>query len=283
MTTGLLEAFGTDRVINTPISEGLITGASVGAALMGMRPVAEIRFADFFSTPMESMFTVASRARYVSNGEATVPMVLRTCIGGGGQYTASVEAWYAHIPGLKVVIPATPYDAKGLLKSAIRDDNPVVFFEHESLYEDLEGPVPEEEYTIPLGAGDIKREGSDVTVVAVGAMVHDALAAAEELAGESISLEVVDLRSVYPIDRSMILNSVRKTGRLIVVHQAWKTAGIGAEISAIVAEEAGLVLKAPLVRVTSPDVHVPFSYPLQRLVLPSKDDVVHAVKQSVGS
>ena len=279
VTTGLEEEFGSDRLINTPIAEGIIAGSSVGAALMGMRPVAEVIVADFLSATMEAMFTNASKARYVSDGEAKVPMVLRVRVGGAGQYTASVEAWFVHVPGIKVVMPSTPYDAKGLLKSSIRDDNPVVFFEHGSLHQDSRGPVPEEEYTIPLGVADIKREGSDVTIVATAKMVHEALAAAEELAGESISLEVVDLRCPYPIDKRMILNSVKKTGRLIVTHQAWKTAGIGAEISTIVAEEAFSALKAPIVRVATPDVPVPFNYPLQRLILPTKDSIIAAVKE----
>jgi len=283
VNTGLREEFGADRVINTPISEGMITGTSAGAAIMGMRPVSEIRFADFLSTPLEAIFSVASRVSYVSDGEAKAPMVLRTCIGRGGMYRASVEAWYAHVPGVKVVIPSTPYDAKGLLKSAIRDDNPVIFFEHEDFYEDLIGPVPEEEYTIPLGVADIKREGSDATIVAIGTMVHEALAAAEELAGESINLEVVDLCSASPIDKTMILDSVRKTGRLIIAHHAWKTAGIGAEISAIVAEEAMPALKAPIIRVASLDVHAPFSYALQRHVLPSRENIINAVKDSLSS
>ncbi|MDP3878683.1 MAG: alpha-ketoacid dehydrogenase subunit beta [Dehalococcoidales bacterium] len=279
VTTGFEEEFGSDRVISAPIAEGIIAGSSVGAALMGMRPVAELLVADFMSAAMEPMFTSASRARYVSDGGAKVPLVLRTRVGGVGQYVASVEAWFVHIPGLKVVMPSTPYDAKGLLKSSIRDDNPVIFFEHGSLHQDMKGPVPEEEYTIPLGVADIKRTGSDVTVVAAAKMVHEALAAAEELAQESISVEVLDLRSLYPIDKTMLLNSVRKTGRLIVAHQAWKTAGIGAEISAIVAEEALGALKAPVARVATPDVPVPTAYPLQRLVLPGKDDISSAVRK----
>ncbi len=283
VSTGLAEEFGADRFVNTPIAEGIIVGSSVGAALMGMRPVTELLFGDLLTAAMEAMVTVASRARYASGGEAKVPMVLRAPFSISGTYMSNFEAWFVHIPGLKVVMPSTPYDAKGLLKSAIRDDNPVVFFEHQNFHRNLKGPVPEEEYTIPLGVADIKREGSDVTIVATARMVHEALAAAEELAGESISLEIVDLRSLYPIDKAMILNSVKKTGRLIVAHEAWKTAGIGAEISAIVTEEAFSALKAPIIRVASPDVHLPYIAPLQKLLLPTKDDIISAVKKIVSS
>ncbi|MDP3878705.1 MAG: alpha-ketoacid dehydrogenase subunit beta [Dehalococcoidales bacterium] len=283
VTTGLAEEFGTDRLINTPIAEGIISGAAVGAALMGMRPVAEIMFADFVMAIMEPMVTVAARARYITDGGASVPMVVRTPFSLGGAYMSNFEAWFVHVPGIKVVMPSTPYDAKGLLKSAIRDDNPVVFYEHQDFHRELKGPVPEEEYTIPLGVGDIKREGTDVTVVATGKMVHEALAAAEELAKESISVEVVDPRSLYPIDKNMILGSVRKTGRLVVAHEACKTGGIGAEISAIVSEEVFPSLKAPIARVANPDVHVPYIIPLQKLVVPSKDDIIESVRKVMST
>ncbi|MBI4187897.1 MAG: alpha-ketoacid dehydrogenase subunit beta [Chloroflexi bacterium] len=283
VTTGLEEEFGSDRVINAPIAEGIIAGHTVGAALMGQRPVAEILSADFMSAAMEPMFTNAGRARYVSNGEAKVPLVIRTRVGGVGQYVSSPEAWFVHMPGVKVVFPSTPYDAKGLLKSSIRDDNPVVFFEHGSLHQDAKGPVPEEEYTIPLGVADIKQAGKDVTVVTFAKLVQDALEAAAELAKESISVEVLDLRTLYPIDKAAILNSVKKTGRLVVAHQAWKTCGIGAEITAIVAEEALSSLKAPVVRVAGPDAPIPYNYPLQKLVMPGKDDIVSAVRKVMAS
>ena len=290
MTTGFSEEFGSERVINTPISEGIITGASVGAAMMGLRPVAEIYNVQHFSAAVEGMATLGGRVHYASAGNASVPMVLRAPFRNGGDGNDSYESWFAHIPGVKVVMPTTPHDAKGLIKSSIRDNNPVLFLEHallhppfylDELFYEHKGPVPEEEYTIPLGVADVKREGSDVTIVATGMMVHYALAAAEALAGDSISPEVIDPRTIKPLDKKTILDSVKKTGRLVIAHEAWKTLGIGAEIAAIVAEdqEALSALKAPVVRVANPDVHIPFSPDKWKFVLPNEKDIVNAVKE----
>ena len=283
VTAGLWGEFGGDRVIDAPISEAIIAGSAVGAAFAGMRPIVDLLVADFMVDAMDVIVHQAAKGRYVSDGEAKVPMVVRASFGHGREDMANFEAWFVHVPGLKVVMPSTPYDAKGLLKSAIRDDNPVMFFEHGSFGRGLSGPVPEEEYTVPLGVGDIKREGSDVTIVATARMVHEALAAAEELTQEAIGLEVVDLRSLYPIDKTIVLDSVNKTGRLVVVHQAWKTGGVGAEISAIVAEEAFSSLKAPIARVAALDVPVPFNPALQAIALPSKDDIVNAVRNVLST
>lgn len=283
VSAGFYQEFGSDRVIDSPIAEGAIIGTSVGAALAGMRPVADLMQLDFMLDGMDVLVTHASRARYSSDGEVKVPMVIRATFGSGVEAFMNLEAWFMHVPGLKVVMPATPYDAKGLLKSAIRDDNPVIFLEHGSFGRELKGLVPEEEYTIPLGTADIKREGSDVTIVATARMVHEALAAAEELTKESISLEVVDLRSVSPIDKITILDSVKKTGRLIVAHDAWKTGGVGAEISAIVCEETLSSLKAPIARVAGLDVPMPAHPALRAMALPSRADIVDAAKKMMGS
>ena len=280
-SAGLYAEFGGDRVIDTPIAEAMIVGTSVGAALAGMRPVADLGIADFMLDGMDVLVNYAARARYCSDGEVKVPIVIRASFGAGGEMDLNLEAWFMHVPGLKVVMPSTPYDAKGLLKSAIRDDNPVIFFDHGTLYRELKGLVPKEEFTIPLGVADIKREGDDVTIVATAKMVHEALAAAEDLAKESISLEVVDLRSIYPIDMTMVLNSVNKTGRLVIAHQAWKTGGIGAEISAVVAEEAFSSLKAPITRVAHPDVPTPAGYTLENVFYVGANEIINAVHELI--
>ncbi|GAI99073.1 unnamed protein product, partial [marine sediment metagenome] len=241
VTRGLLAEFGEQRVIDTPISESAIAGAAVGAALMGMRPVAEIMFQDFATLALDQILNCAAKMRYLHAGLATVPVVLRTAYGAGihagAHHSQSIEAMFCHIPGIKVVAPSTPYDAKGLMKAAIRDPNPVLFFEHKLVY-GVRGEVPEEDYTVPIGKAEVKRQGKQVTVVAWSLMVHKALRAAEELAKKGIELEVLDLRTLLPLDTGAIVNSVKKTGRLIIAQEACKTGGLGGEIAAIVAKEA---------------------------------------------
>jgi pyruvate/2-oxoglutarate/acetoin dehydrogenase E1 component len=285
VTAGLLEEFGEERVRDTPITESAIIGSAVGAAAAGLRPVVEIMFIDFIGVALDQLFNQAAKMKYMFGGKAKLPIVVRTTCGAGmsaaAQHSQSLEAWFMHIPGLKVVAPSTPYDAKGLLISSIRDDNPVLFIEHKMLY-GIEGEVPEEPYTIPLGVADIKREGKDVTVVATMAMVHKALEAAEDLAKEGIEVEVVDPRTLSPLDRETIINSVKKTHRLVIVHEAVKQAGPGAEIAATVAEEAFEYLDAPIKRVAAPFTPVPFSPVLESAYIPSKESIISAVKEVVG-
>jgi pyruvate/2-oxoglutarate/acetoin dehydrogenase E1 component len=241
-TQGLFAKFGPERVIDMPISESAIAGPAVGAALWGMRPIAEIMFSDFLTLAMDHIANSAAKMRYAYAGEAIVPVVFRMACGAGVgaalHHSQSPEAWITNVPGLKVVMPSTPHDAKGLLKSAIRDDNPVVFFEHKLLYSRLKGMVPEEEYLVPLGKADIKRAGEDLTIIATGAMVHQALAAAEILAKDGVKAEVLDPRTLVPLDKETIFKSLEKTGRVVIVHEAPKTGGIGGEIAAVIAEEA---------------------------------------------
>jgi len=283
VTNGLFDKFGPDRVIDTPISESAIAGTSVGAALLGMRPVAEIMFSDFLPLAMDHIANSAAKMHYAYAGEATVPVVFRMAFGGGVgaamHHSQSPEAWIANVPGLKVVMPSTPSDAKGLMKSAIRDDNPVVFFEHKFLYSRLKGPVPEEEYLIPLGKADVKRTGEDLTIIATGAMVHQALTAADTLASEGVKAEVLDPRTLVPLDREAILNSVKKTGRVIIVHEAPVSGGIGGEIAAIIAEEAFYSLDAPIKRVGAPFTPVPASPILEKFYLPNAEKIVRAAKE----
>ncbi len=285
VTAGLLEEFGEERVRDTPITESAIIGSAVGAAAAGLRPVVEIMFIDFIGVALDQLFNQAAKMKYMFGGKAKLPIVVRTTCGAGmsaaAQHSQSLEAWFMHIPGLKVVAPSTPYDAKGLLISSIRDDNPVLFIEHKMLY-GIEGEVPEEPYTIPLGVADVKREGKDVTVVATMAMVHKALEAAEDLAKEGIEVEVVDPRTLSPLDKETIINSVKKTHRLVIVHEAVKQAGPGAEIAAIVAEEAFEYLDAPIKRVAAPFTPVPFSPVLESAYIPSKESIISAVKEVVG-
>ena len=282
-TNGLLKRFGPERVIDTPISESAIAGTSVGAALWGMRPVAEIMFADFIALAMDHVVNSAAKMRYAYAGEATVPVVFRTAFGAGVgaamHHSQSPEAWIANVPGLKIVMPSTPYDAKGLLKSSIRDDNPVVFFEHKLLYSRLKGLVPEEEYLVPLGKADIKRRGEDLTIIATGAMVHQALAAADILGQEGIKAEVLDPRTLVPLDRQAILESVEKTGRVVIVHEAPKTGGIGGEIAAVIAEEAFYSLDAPIQRVGAPFTPVPAHPILEKFYLPNAEKIVAAARE----
>lgn len=284
-TRGLLEEFGRQRVIDTPISESSFTGLALGAATTGLRPVVEIMFMDFLTTCMDPIVNQIAKARYMFGEQFKVPLTIRTPAGGGlnagPQHSQCLEAWFAHVPGIKVVMPSTIYDVKGLLKSSIRDDNPVLFIEHKGLHS-LKGNIPKEEYTIPLGQADVKREGSDVTVVATARMVFEAMTAADKLAADGISVEIVDPLTISPLDKDTILNSVKKTGKVVVAHEAVKTMGIGAEIAAIIADEAFDYLDAPIKRVGAPFVPVPFSKPLEKSYLPSSDSIVAAVKEIVG-
>ena len=281
VTQGLFDTFGEARVMDTPITESVIVGAAAGAAASGLRPVAELMFVDFIGVALDQLFNQAAKMRFMFGGKATVPMVLRmpqgAGIGAAAQHSQSLEAWFMHIPGIKVMIPSTPYDAKGMLISAIRDDNPVVFLEHKMLY-GVAGEVPEESYTIEFGKADVKREGTDVTVVATSLMVHTALAAAEALEKDGISVEVVDPRCLQPLDAETIIASVQKTHALVVAHEAVGFAGPGAEIAAMVAGEALDYLDAPIRRVGAPFAPVPFSPPLEQAYIPGVDDIVAAVK-----
>ena len=282
VTAGLLNEFGPERVIDTPIAEAGFTGASVGAALTGMRPVVEIMFIDFTTVCMDMIINQMAKMHYMFGGRGKVPMVLRINIGAGrgaaAQHSQSFHALFMHIPGMYVAVPSTPYDAKGLMIEAIRNDNPVVFVEHKKLYVE-KGDVPEEGYTIPFGQAEIKREGRDLTIVATHAMVTRSLNAAEEVAKEGIDVEIVDPRTLVPLDRAAILESVKKTGRLLVADEGHKTCGVAAEVSAMVAEEAIYYLKAPVARVCSPDTPVPFSPPLEQAYIPDVKDLVPAIKR----
>ena len=282
VTAGLLDQFGDNRVKDTPITESAIVGTAVGAATVGLRPVIELMFVDFIGVALDQLYNQAAKMKYMFGGKAKIPMVMRaTCgagIGAAAQHSQCLEALFMHLPGLKVVMPSTPYDAKGLLIEAIRDDNPVVFLEHKMLYA-LEGEVPDGTYTIPFGQVDIKREGKDVTVVATANMVHTALRAAEKLAADGISVEVVDPRTLCPLDEEGIIESVKKTHRLVIVHEEVKFAGSGAEISAMVAEKAFDYLDAPILRVAAPFCPVPFSAPLEQAFIPSEKQIIEAVKK----
>jgi 2-oxoisovalerate dehydrogenase E1 component beta subunit len=271
ITKGFLEEFGEERVIDTPIAESGFTGAACGAAIMGFRPVVEFQFADFFSCAFDQIVNFAAKCYY--RWGIPVPVVFRGPSGGGfrgGPYhSQNPEAWFTHVPGLKVVQPSTPYEAKGLLKAAIRDNNPVLYFEHKHLYRRIREDVPEEDYEVPLGVADVKREGRDLTIVTYGAMVHASLEAAERLSKEGAEVEVVDLRTLTPLDKESFLASVRKTGRALVVHEAHLTSGFGGEVASIIAEEAWESLDAPVKRIGSLDVPIPFSPTLEDAVLPS--------------
>jgi pyruvate/2-oxoglutarate/acetoin dehydrogenase E1 component len=285
VTDGLIDEFGPERVRNTPISENAIIGAAIGAALTGMRPVAEIMFADFLMDAMDPIVNTMAKIRFMTGGQAKVPMVIRTPSGAGlsagAQHSQSPEAIFMHIPGIRIAVPSTPYDMKGLLKTAIRIDDPVLFFEHKMLYYEG-GEVPDKEYTIPFGKADIKRKGKDVTVVAILAMVKKAMMAADMLAGEGIEIEVVDPMTLNPLDMDTIINSVKKTKRLITVEEGARTGGIGAEISARVAEEALDYLDAPIKRLGGMDCPIPFSPALEELMYPTEESIVNAVKQILG-
>jgi pyruvate dehydrogenase E1 component beta subunit len=283
VTVGLLDEFGPERVRDTPISEAVIAGAAAGAAMTGMRPVAEIMFMDFTTIAMEQLVNQAAKTRFMFGGKAEVPMVLRTPGGSGtgaaAQHSQSLEAWFVHSPGLKVVMPSTPYDAKGLLISSIRDDNPVIFVEQKLLYR-TKGSVPEELYTVPLSAADVKREGRDLTIVATGVMVRRSLAAAEKLAHDGIEAEVVDPRTLKPYDTETIVNSVIKTGRVLVVNEGYKSCGFAAEISAAISEgPAFLHLNAPIRRLAGRDIPIPYNRTLEYNTVPQEENIAGAARE----
>jgi pyruvate/2-oxoglutarate/acetoin dehydrogenase E1 component len=286
VTKGLLSEFGPERVKDTPISEDALVGLSLGAALVGMKPVTEIMFSTFLGCCMEELLNQVAAIRYMSGGQVNIPMIIRTTnsLGrsGAAQHSGRPEAWFVHTPGLKVVIPSTPYDAKGLLKTAIRGQNPVMFFEHALLYYGAKGPVPKEDYTIPFGVADVKRQGSDVTIVAYSMMVQKALKAAEILAEAGIEAEVIDPRTLVPLDMETIINSVKKTQRLVVTSEECASAGVCAEIAFRVMAEAFDYLDAPIERVAAADVPAPFSPPLEQYILPKIEDIVKAAKKLVG-
>ena len=284
VTKGLAEEFGDKRVRDTPISESAIIGVAVGAAITGMRPVAEIMFGDLTALAMDQIANQAAKIHYMFGGQAKVPLVIRTPFGGGvniaAHHSQSLEAWFMHVPGLYVVVPSTPYDAKGLLKAAIRGNNPVMFCEHKLLYP-FEDGVPEEDYSIKFGVADVKLEGKDVTIVATSYMVHKALEAARVLGREGLSVEIVDPRTLVPLDKKTIISSVAKTGRVVIVSEGCKTAGVTAEISAVIAEEAIDYLDAHIKRVAELDTPIPFSPPLEKAVIPDEKIIVKAVKEIV--
>jgi pyruvate/2-oxoglutarate/acetoin dehydrogenase E1 component len=279
VTDGFIEEFGADRVWDTPLAENAIIGTAVGAAVEGLRPVCEMQFADFISCGFDQLVNVAGKMHYRQG--LAVPMVVRLPSGGGFSggpfHSQNPEAWFLQSPGLKVVAPSTAQDAKGLLSAAIRDPNPVVYLEHKHLYRRVKGDVPEGRYQVPLGKARVAREGTDLSVIAYGAMVGLALEATEDLEGASV--EVIDLRSLVPLDRDAILASVRKTSKVVVLHEATRSCGVGAEVCALIAEEAFEDLDGPVVRVTAPDTPIPFSPPLERAVLPQADDVKEACRE----
>lgn len=285
VTLGLFDEFGADRVIDTPLSEVAITGAAIGSAMMGLRPVLEIMFADFIPLALDQILNNAAKMSYAYDGDMCVPMVLRAPFGGGMRsgmhHCQNIEAMFAHVPGIKVVMPTTPEDAKGLLVSAIRDPNPVIYLEHKMLY-GVRGEVPEGDYATPIGKAAIRREGRDLSIVACGALVNKAMQAAQELEKAGIEAEVVDLRTISPLDADAILDSVTKTGRLLIAHEACKTGGIGGEIAALVAEHALDALDAPIARVAAPDCPVPFSAPLEDAFLPQPAQIVAQAKRMFG-
>ncbi len=282
VTDGLIQEFGAERVRDTPISEAGITGCAIGAALTGMRPVLEIQFMDFITLCMEQLVLQAAKIRYMFGGKAQVPMVLRTPAGSGtgaaAQHSESLEAWFAHVPGLKVVAPSTPADAKGLLLASIRDNNPVIFVEHKLLYKER-GPVPDDLEPIPLGVADIKRAGDDVTVIATGVMVGRALEAARLLADDGVDVEVIDPRTLRPLDGGTLIESATKTGRVVVVYEGTKTLGIGAEIAALLAESTAFFhLDAPILRLGGRDCPLPYNRQLERAAVPQVEDIVAGVR-----
>lgn len=280
--SGLVQEFGKERVLDTPISEAGFTGIGVGAAMTGLRPVVDIMFGDFITLTMDQMVNQAAKVHYMSGGKWKVPMVMRTTLGAtrrsAAQHSQSLHAWFSHVPGLKVVLPSTPYDAKGLLKTAIRDENPVVFFEDKMMYK-LKGPVPEEEYTIPLGVADVKREGSDISLIATSSMVQVALGAADLLDKAGISAEVVDPRTMWPLDEDTLIQSVRKTSRAIVLDEGYQRYGVTAEIAAVIAEGAFYDLDAPVQRMGAMHVPIPFSPPLEDMTVPTERSVAEMAKR----
>ena len=283
--TGLVDEFGPERVLDTPISEAGFTGVAVGAAMTGMRPVVDIMFGDFITLTMDQMVNQAAKVHYMSGGKWKVPMVLRTTLGAtrrsAAQHSQSLHAWFCHIPGLKVVLPSTPYDAKGLLKTAIRDENPVVFFEDKMMYR-LKGPVPEEEYTIPLGVADIKREGTDITIVATSSMVQVALGGAKLLEEAGISAEVIDPRTLWPLDEKTLIESARKTSRVMVMDEGYGRYGVAAEIASVISEGAFFDLERPVKKLGAMHVPIPFSPPLEDATVPTEQSVFEAARALCG-
>ncbi|HYR84318.1 MAG TPA: alpha-ketoacid dehydrogenase subunit beta [Terriglobia bacterium] len=279
--SGLVEEFGTERIVDTPISEAGFTGIAVGAAMTGMRPVVDIMFGDFSTLVMDQMVNQAAKVHYMSGGKWKVPMVMRATMGAtrrsAAQHSQSLHAWFCHIPGLKVAMPSTPYDAKGLMKTAIRDDNPVVIFEDKMMYK-LKGPVPAEEYTIPFGVADVKRVGSDITIVATSSMVQVALGAARLLEEQDISAEVIDPRTLWPLDEKTLIDSAKKTSRVIVVDEGYGRYGVTAEIASVIAEGAFFNLEAPVKRIGAMHVPIPFSPPLEDATVPTEQSVFEAAK-----
>jgi len=286
VTAGLFAEFGEARCLDTPISESAIVGVSIGASQRGYRPVAEMQFADFISCGFDQIVNQAATLRYRTGGRSACPIVVRAPgggnVGGGLYHSQNPEGWFIHRPGLKVVAPATPWDAKGLLKAAIRDDNPVIYFEHKYLYRRAKGPVPEGDEIVPIGVAAIRRPGKDATLVTYGAMVQPSLEAADRVAKEGVEVEVIDLRSLLPYDKAAIFASIEKTSRLLVVHEDVKTLGIGSEIAAVVVEERFEALDAPVMRVTYPDTHPPFSQVLEQYNLPNADKIADALRQLAG-
>ena len=283
-TDGFVEEFGEERVIDTPLAESSIAGIALGAGMSGMRPVAEIQFADFIWPTFTQLVGEAARVRYGTNGNLSVPLVVRSPYGGGvrgGLYhSQSVEALFAHTPGLKVVTPATPYDAKGLLKSAIRDDDPVIFLEHKRTYRLVRGEVPEAEYTLPIGKAEVKLRGDDISVITYGLMLHHCLEAAQSLEQEGVSVEILDLRTLRPLDEEAILSTAKKTGKVLIVHEDTKAGGIGGEVSAIVTEHAFEQLDGPVMRLAGPEVPaMPFSPPLEAMFLLDAERIAGAMRE----
>lgn len=281
VTKGFLEEFGPERIVDTPLAESAIIGVAIGSAMMGMRPVAEMQFSDFVACGFNQLINNAAKMHY--RWGAAVPMVVRLPSGGGVRggpfHSQNPEAWFCHTPGLKVVAPSTPNDAKGLIKSAIRDNNPVLYFEHKFLYRRIKEEVPEGDFSIPIGRGDIKRPGADVSIITYGSMVHQSLEAAEKLAAEGIDVEVMDLRSLLPYDQQMIADTVRKTNRAVVVHEATRTCGFAAEVMAFIVEDLFTHLDAPVKRVTAIDTPVPYSPPLEDFFMPNADKIAAAVRE----
>ena len=283
VTEGLLKAFGDDRVIDTPISETLIVGAGIGAAVLGMRPVVEMQFGDFISCAFDQIVNSAATLRYRHGGQAACPLVIRAPSGGGVHgaifHSQNTEAWFTRVPGLKVVTPATAYDAKGLLKSAIRDNNPVIYFEHKRLYRSIKEDLPDGEFVVPIGVAEIRNPGRDLSIITYGGTVHQSLDAARIVEKEDgLSVEVLDLRTLLPLDRDAVLATARKTGKVLVVHEDRLTGGFGGEIAALVAEHAFDSLDGPVRRLAAADTHTAFSPPLEEFILPNSNKIVEAIR-----
>jgi 2-oxoisovalerate dehydrogenase E1 component beta subunit len=282
-TDGLQKAFGEERVIDTPLAELGIAGVAIGAAMNGLRPVAEMQFADYIHPAFDQIVNEAAKIRYRSNGAFSCPIVVRAPFGagvhGGLYHSQSVEALFYHVPGLKIVVPSTPYDCKGLLKAAVRDDDPVLFFEHKKSYRRVKGEVPSDDYVLPIGQAEVKRQGTDLSVITYGVGVHFALEAAETVASEGISMEVLDLRTISPMDREAIAETVRRTNKVVVLHEDNKTGGVGAEVSAFIAQELFEDLDGPIVRVAGADCHIPYAPSLEAVVIPNVQDVIEAVRK----